>query len=167
VRPTVLINRGGGAAAADDRIAAKVKAALADAGVDAEIELIDGAEAEARARAYFDALLGTVGAKRLMQFADDDGGFTMWGISMNRPAVVITRPYDKQPAHHGNGNMVALVMDSTAKVDAFHAKAIALGGTDEGAPGYRGDPKFGYYFAYFRDPDGHKFAVFNIAPQQA
>ncbi|MEO6256347.1 MAG: VOC family protein [Sphingomicrobium sp.] len=120
-----------------------------------------------RARTYFDALLETIGATRLMQFADDDGGFTMWGTSMGRPALVVTRPYDQQPAHHGNGNMVALVMDSADKVDAFHAQAIALGGTDEGPPGYRGDPKFGYYFAYFRDPDGHKFAVFNIAPQTA
>ena len=120
-----------------------------------------------RARTYFDALFGTIGAKRLMQFADEDGGFTMWGTSMGRPAVVITRPYDKQAAHHGNGNMVALAMDSTDKVDTFHGKAIELGGTDEGAPGYRGDPKFGYYFGYFRDPDGHKFAVFNIAPQTA
>jgi len=120
-----------------------------------------------RARGYFDALFETIGAKRIMQFADEDGGFTMYGKSMGRPAVVITRPYDKQPAHHGNGNMVALAMDSTDKVDAFHAKALELGGTDEGAPGYRGDPKFGYYFGYFRDPDGHKFAVFNIAPQTA
>ena len=63
--------------------------------------------------------------------------------------------------------MAALVMDSIDKVDAFHAKAIELGGSDEGAPGYRGDPKVGYDFAYFRDPDGHKFAVFNISPQQA
>jgi predicted lactoylglutathione lyase len=62
--------------------------------------------------------------------------------------------------------MVALVMDSRDKVDAFHAKAIELGGTNEGDPGFRGDPKFGYYFAYFRDPDGHKFAVFNMAPQE-
>ena len=117
-----------------------------------------------RARGYFDALFATIGGKRLMQL-EDQRGFTMYGVAMNRPGVVITRPYDGQPAHHGNGNMVALVMDSTDKVDAFHAKAIELGGTDEGAPGYRGDPKFGYYFAYFRDPDGHKFAVFNIAPQ--
>jgi len=91
----------------------------------------------------------------------------MWGTSMSRPAVVITRPYDKESAHHGNGNMVALVMDSCHKVDAFHATALELGGSDEGAPGYRGDPKFGYYFGYFRDPDGHKFAVFNISPQPA
>ena len=118
-----------------------------------------------RARAYYDALLATIGGKRVFQFADDDGGFTMYGVGRDKPALVITRPYDKQPAHPGNGNMVALVMDSPEKVDAFHAKALELGGTDEGAPGFRGDPKFGYYFAYFRDPDGHKLAAFNIAPQ--
>jgi catechol 2,3-dioxygenase-like lactoylglutathione lyase family enzyme len=116
-----------------------------------------------RARAYFDELFGSIGAKRLMQFGDEDGGFTMYGTAMNRPGVVITRPYDKQPAQIGNGNMVAIVMDSKEKVDAFHAKALELGGTNEGDPGYRGDPKLGYYFAYFRDPDGHKFAVFNIS----
>lgn len=116
-----------------------------------------------RARAYFDELFGTVGAQRLMQL--DESGFTMYGTAMNRPGVVVTRPYDGQPANPGNGNMIALVMDSKEKVDAFYGKALELGGTDEGAPGYRGDPKFGYYFAYFRDPDGHKFAVFNISPQ--
>ena len=94
-------------------------------------------------------------------------GFTMYGTAMNRPAVVVTPPYDKEPAHTGNGNMVALVMDSREKVDAFHAKALELGGTNEGDPGYRGDPKFGYYFGYFRDPDGHKFAAFTIAPEPA
>jgi predicted lactoylglutathione lyase len=81
--------------------------------------------------------------------------------------VVIIQPYDEKPMHAGNGNMVALVMDSKEKVDAFHAKALELGGSDEGAPGYRNDPKYGWYFAYFRDLDGHKFAVFNIAPQTA
>jgi len=118
-----------------------------------------------RSRAYFDELLGTIGARRVMQFSDEDGGFTMYGVGRDKPSLVVTRPYDKQPAHHGNGNMVALVMDSRDKVDAFHAKALELGGTNEGDPGFRGDPKFGYYFAYFRDPDGHKFAVFNITPQ--
>lgn len=120
-----------------------------------------------RARAFYDALLGTIGATRLMQFSDDDGGFTMWGISMAKPAIVVTKPYDKRPANCGNGNMIAIVMDDRAKVDAFHAKALELGGSDEGAPGYRGDPKFGYYFAYCRDPDGHKLAAFNITPQAA
>ena len=116
-----------------------------------------------RSRAFYDALLGTIGAKRLMQFADEDGGFTMWGVSMDRPAIVVTKPYDKQPASCGNGDMIAIVMDDRAKVDAFHAKALELGASDEGAPGFRGDPSFGYYFSYFRDPDGHKLAAFNIA----
>lgn len=125
-----------------------------------------GADDLERARTYYDALFATVGGKRLMQL-EDQNGFTMYGVAMNRPAVVIAKPYDGQPTHPGNGNMVALVMDSMDKGDALHAKAIELGGTDEGAPGFRGDPRFGYYFGYFRDPDGHKFAVFNIAPQQA
>ena len=116
-----------------------------------------------RARGYYDALFGSVGGKRLMQL-EDQRGFTMYGVAMNRPAVVVTRPYNGEPMHPGNGNMVALVMDSTDKVDALYAKALELGGTDEGAPGYRGDPKFGYYFAYFRDLDRNKFAVFCIAP---
>ena len=41
-------------------------------------------------------------------------------------------------------------------VDAFHAKAIALGATDEGAPGERGP---GFYMAYFRDLEGNKFCA--------
>ena len=86
----------------------------------------------------------------------------MYGTSMAAPAMVVTRPYDRSPRDPGNGTMVAIVMDEAAKVDAFHAKALELGGTDEGAPGFRGDPSLGYYFAYFRDPDGHKFAVFHL-----
>jgi catechol 2,3-dioxygenase-like lactoylglutathione lyase family enzyme len=117
-----------------------------------------------RARAFYDALFATIGAKRLMQL-DEQHGFTLYGKDLARPSVVIMRPFDGQPAHPGNGNMVALAMRSTDQVDAFHAKALDLGAADEGAPGYRGDPKSGNYFAYFRDADGHKFAAFTIAPQ--
>ena len=117
-----------------------------------------------RARSYYDELFSTIGGRRLLQL-DDQRGFTMYGVAMNKPAVVVTRPYDGEPAHHGNGNMVALAMDAKDKVDAFHAKAIELGGANEGDPGYRGDPSNGYYFGYFRDLDGNKFAVFSIAPE--
>jgi diacylglycerol kinase family enzyme len=50
-RVTILLNRGGGAVAADPDIARKVGGALAAAGVEAEVELIPGGECEARARA--------------------------------------------------------------------------------------------------------------------
>ena len=45
------------------------------------------------------------------------------------------------------------------EVDAFHAKALELGGTDEGAPGERTP---GVYFAYFRDLDGNKLCGFKL-----
>jgi predicted lactoylglutathione lyase len=58
--------------------------------------------------------------------------------------------------------MVAIAMDTRAKVDAFHAKALELGGSDEGAPGIRfGD----FYAGYFRDPDGNKLNAFCMAPE--
>ncbi|MGH8472770.1 MAG: VOC family protein, partial [Gammaproteobacteria bacterium] len=113
-----------------------------------------------KALAYFDALFGSIGAKRILEFPQN--GFTMYGTSLGRPAVAVTKPHNGEAATVGNGTMVAIVVDERAKVDAFHARALELGATDEGAPGFRGDPKFGYYFAYFRDPDGHKLAVFNI-----
>jgi catechol 2,3-dioxygenase-like lactoylglutathione lyase family enzyme len=109
-----------------------------------------------RARAFYDALFATIGATRVMQL-DEQHGFTMYGRSLKEPGVVVMKPYDGQAMHPGNGNMVALAMSSKEKVDALHAKALELGGTDEGAPGY---------FAYFRDLDGHKFAVFNLSREQ-
>jgi len=50
-RVTVLLNRGGGAFAADPHLPSKVRKALAAAGVDAEVELISGGECPLRCRA--------------------------------------------------------------------------------------------------------------------
>lgn len=114
------------------------------------------------ARSFYDALLGELGASRLMQL--EEGGFTLYGTSWSEPALALTQPYDGRPQQPGNGNMVAFVMDQRTKVDAFHAKALALGGSDEGAPGLRGDPAMNFYAAYVRDPEGHKLAAFCTAP---
>ena len=57
--------------------------------------------------------------------------------------------------------MVALAVENTDQVAAVHAKALELGGQDEGAVGPRGDS--GFYAGYFRDLDGNKFAVFCMA----
>ncbi len=45
-------------------------------------------------------------------------------------------------------------------MDRLHALALAHGGTDEGAPGPRGDG--GFYAGYFRDPDGNKLNAFTM-----
>ena len=59
----------------------------------------------------------------------------------------------------------AIVLDSRDKVDALHAKALELGGTDEGAPGLRSpEGPQAFYGAYFRDPEGHKFCAFRTGP---
>jgi catechol 2,3-dioxygenase-like lactoylglutathione lyase family enzyme len=106
-----------------------------------------------RATAFYDALFGSIGAKRMWE---SDRGVA-WTVSMDRPGLGVMKPYDGQPATRGNGTMVALVVDSHAKVDALHAKALSLGATDEGPAGPRGD---GFYAGYFRDLDGNKLNVF-------
>ena len=118
-----------------------------------------------KARAFYDALLGELGAKRMMEFGDELGGFTMWGASWDKPALAVTTPHDKQPATSGNGNMTAFVVDTRAKVDTLYAKALELGGSDEGPPGLRGEegPQ-AFYGAYFRDPEGNKFCAFRTGP---
>jgi predicted lactoylglutathione lyase len=55
--------------------------------------------------------------------------------------------------------MVAIAVDSPEKVHDVHAKALELGGADEGAPGPRVD---NFYAGYFRDLDGNKLNAFCI-----
>ena len=102
---------------------------------------------------FYDDLFALVGAVRIME----SDRFIAWGTGMTSPAVSIAKPYDGKPATAGNGVMVALAMDSPQKVDAVHARALELGGTDEGAPGPRSDQ---FYAGYFRDLDGNKLNAF-------
>ncbi len=107
----------------------------------------------ARAAAFYDALLGEIGAKRMME-GDD---FIAWQVKPESPGLGVTKPFDKKPATVGNGVMVALMVDSTKQVDSIHRKALQLGGKDEGAPGKRSE---NFYAGYFRDLDGNKLNVF-------
>ena len=106
-----------------------------------------------RAAAFYDGLLAEIGAKRMME-GDD---FIAWSVKPDLPGLGVTKPFDKKAATVGNGVMVALAVDSEAKVNAMHRKALQLGGTDEGAPGKRSE---NFYAGYFRDLDGNKLNVF-------
>lgn len=106
-----------------------------------------------KAAAFYDALLGEMGAAR--GFEGDT--FIAWGTGPGKPMLSIIKPFNGEPASVGNGVMVALGVDSQDKVDQFYAKALALGGADEGEPGRRGD---NFYCGYFRDLDGNKLNVF-------
>ena len=50
---------------------------------------------------------------------------------------------------------LAFRAESRAMVDAFHAAALAAGGTDNGKPGIRSEYSENYYGAYVLDADGH------------
>ena len=106
----------------------------------------------ARAGAFYDALLGELGAGRAMEM----DRLIIWAVQPGKPMFGLAKPYDGKPASVGNGTMVALDAGSREMVDRLHAKALALGGTDEGAPGPRGDS---FYGGYFRDLDGNKFVA--------
>jgi len=102
---------------------------------------------------FYDSLFEVLGAGRFMQ----NERFVAWAVAPDQPAFSVCMPYDGKAATVGNGTMIALAVDSTEKVDSVYAKALQLGGTDEGPPGPRMD---GFYAAYFRDLDGNKLNVF-------
>lgn len=108
-----------------------------------------------RAIAFYDALLGELGAKQL--FGMDRIKF--YGTSPDKAMLAICVPYDEGEHHCGNGNMVAIPGGSREGVDKLYAKAIELGASDEGEPGER-MPVF--YGGYVRDPDGNKLCFFEM-----
>ncbi|RYY42618.1 MAG: VOC family protein, partial [Sphingomonadales bacterium] len=54
----------------------------------------------------------------------------------------------------GQGTHIAFAVESRAEVQAFHAAALAAGGTDNGPPGIRAHYGPDYYAAFVCDPDG-------------
>ena len=113
-----------------------------------------------KARTFYMQLLGVLGAKELRRF---ESGATIIGPSFEQPSVCVLKPFDGKPATVGNGMMVSFSAGSRAKVDALHAKALSLGGRDEGKPGVRGpDGPHAFYGAYFRDLDGNKLCAFHV-----
>ena len=102
-----------------------------------------------KAKAFWTELLEPLGAKVLM----DMGRIALIGTAPDQPMLAVCTPYNEEDAQPGNGNMVSIAAGSRENVDKMYAKAIELGGTDEGPAGER-MPTF--YGGYFRDLDGNK-----------
>jgi catechol 2,3-dioxygenase-like lactoylglutathione lyase family enzyme len=99
-----------------------------------------------RARAFYDAALAPLGAR--VVFVHEQWA----GYGRDKPQFWIGPgvPGAPRPRTH-----VAFAAASRAQVDAFHAAAIAAGGTDNGAPGLRPHYHPDYYGAFVLDPDGY------------
>jgi catechol 2,3-dioxygenase-like lactoylglutathione lyase family enzyme len=104
----------------------------------------------AAATKFYDAVLGAIGYQRLDTRPDTAG----WGRKYSdfwvnvRPAMAAVAA--------DSGVHICLRATSKGAVDAFHAAALANGGSSDGAPGIREkyDPR--YYAAFIRDPDGNR-----------
>ncbi|KUR76632.1 VOC family protein [Novosphingobium sp. Fuku2-ISO-50] len=112
----------------------------------------------ARAGAFYDPIATELGTGRM--YTTDRA--IIWGTPGGAAGIGLTLPFDGQPASVGNGVMVAFEARDAAQVDRIYDLALAHGGTDEGAPGPRGDDGT-FYAAYFRDPDGNKLNAFVIS----
>lgn len=106
-----------------------------------------------KAAAFYDDVLGTMGATRKMDYEK----FVLWNSGADKPSFSITIPFDGNAATIGNGGMIAFPVSSEEEVHKVYDCAMNNGAADEGAPGMRDG---GYYIGYFRDLDGNKLAAY-------
>src|SRR5271163_2974190 len=104
-----------------------------------------------RAARFYDAVLGTLGYKRVMEFLPYAIGY-----GETQPAFWIGLPHNQGQQSAGNGAHVGFSARTRLAVDAFHHAALANGGGDNGAPGPRADYGPDYYGAFVIDLDGNK-----------
>jgi catechol 2,3-dioxygenase-like lactoylglutathione lyase family enzyme len=107
----------------------------------------------ARSWAFYDAVLPVIGGTLAFDYAPNAVCY-----QLREGRVWINRAHNGEPATIGNGSMVGLLCADDVEVQAAYARALANGGSDEGAPGPR--PNYGpdFYGAYARDPDGNKMS---------
>lgn len=111
-----------------------------------------GTNNKEKAVAFYAELLGELGAKKLF----NNENLVFFGLDMTTPMIAVGTPFDGQAATNGNGTMLAIPVGSRENVDKIYAMALALGATDEGAPGERAA---GFYGGYIRDPDRNKLTI--------
>ncbi|MBK1714743.1 GNAT family N-acetyltransferase [Rubrivivax gelatinosus] len=129
------------------------------------------ADVERSAR-FYDAVLGVLGHTRV--WSDIRPGETEQAIGYG-PAGggdLLALKQVARPAADIPGQHIAFGAATHERVAAFHAAALAHGGRDNGAPGWRPDYGDDYYAAFVVDPDGHRLeavckAIDRLAPQPA
>jgi catechol 2,3-dioxygenase-like lactoylglutathione lyase family enzyme len=104
-----------------------------------------------KAKPFWMAVMEILGHPMLFEY----GGGIAFGTPAG-PKTFVGPAYNGEAAEPGNGVHIAYIVPTRAQVDAFHAAALAHGGSDEGPPGPRPHYHANYYGAYVRDPDGNK-----------
>lgn len=110
-----------------------------------------GTDDFARSEPFYDAIMAVLGHPVLIRYDKGKG----YGLPTGAK-LFIGPAFNGDPASAGNGTHIAFIAADRATVDAFHAAALAHGGSDAGAPGPRPHYHPNYYGAYVRDPEGNK-----------
>lgn len=108
----------------------------------------------ARARTFYDKVLGALGYKRLTDLGENG---SIWGESA--PEFFVLKPANGLPSTYANGGTVSFVAPSRQAVASFHKEALAQGAKDEGAVGPRSWHPTAYA-GYVRDLDGNKICAY-------
>jgi catechol 2,3-dioxygenase-like lactoylglutathione lyase family enzyme len=100
---------------------------------------------------FYTALLAPLGLLKLREWPAAAIGF-----GKKYPEFWINKRGDMDRVADDSGVHICLRAPDTAAVDAFHAAALAGGGSTDGAPGLRPEYHSQYYAAFIRDPDGNR-----------
>lgn len=107
----------------------------------------------AASAAFYDRVLEPLGYSRLVERE------TTVGFGKKYPEFWLNLRPGMARVPDDTGNHAALRARSKEAVTAFHEAAVALGGSDDGAPGDRPAAMTTYFGAFIRDPDGNKIEV--------
>ncbi len=115
-----------------------------------------------KAKTFYQAALAPLGLKIIGEHTVEQTGIADFlGFGMGRKGVLwIAQKGQQTPDTH-----ICFRASSRAAVRAFHAAALAAGGTDHGAPGVREEYHSEYYAAFVLDPEGHNIEAVCFEPE--
>ncbi len=110
---------------------------------------------------FYQAVLGAIGYEQL-----ETRPHTV-GFGKTYPEFWINLRASMAQVAADCGAHVGLRVRAAELVDAFHAAALAAGGSSDGAPGLRPQHGEGYYAAFIRDPDGNRIEAVTFLKTEA
>ena len=109
-----------------------------------------------KTKAFYNAVLGVLGAGEPMEHVNDTGQTRLFYIH-DGSTFSISEPINGEPVSVANGSTIGFMCSSPEQVVEFHDVAVANGGTSiEEPPGPREGSMGLMHLCYFTDPDGHK-----------
>ncbi|MCA1248064.1 VOC family protein [Massilia oculi] len=113
----------------------------------------------ARSKAFYDAVLGTLGVGAPFENTAPTGQARLF-YRHEGGNFCVSEPIDGAAASCANGGTIGFRCSSPEQVHQFHDAAIAHGGSScEDPPGLREGSLGKLYLAYVRDPDGNKLCA--------